>query len=136
MSQKLHASRTLVRKDIDKYWLNSKNTFLFLFAQWGNPGQNYQVKGTKQIVDTLATWWLDKNWQNLQLVTNVSQVFSQYDQAVSSGNYDFRTTLGKGTYVALWRKSSGKWGIFGVDFPDQGMFKRLDFEAEKEKIMK
>jgi len=124
------------KREIGQYWLDSKNTSLFLFAKWGNPGQNYQLKGTKKIVDTFATWWVDKNWKNLRLVTDVSQVFIQGDKAVSTGNYDFSTTLGKGIYVALWRKSSGKWGIYGVDFPDQGMFPRLDFEEEKEEIMK
>ncbi|HIE29867.1 TPA: hypothetical protein EYP66_21565 [Candidatus Poribacteria bacterium] len=124
------------KKEISKYWIDSKNTFLFLFARWGNPGQNYQVKGTRNIVDIFGTWWTDKNWKNLRLVTDVSQVVIQDDDAVSTGNYDFSVTLGRGTYVALWRKSSGRWGIFGVDFPDQGMFKRLDFDKEKEKILK
>ncbi|MFQ6042766.1 MAG: hypothetical protein ACE5PV_18065 [Candidatus Poribacteria bacterium] len=124
------------KREISKYWIDSKSTFLFLFARWGNPGQNYQVKGTKNIVDIFGTWWTDKNWRNLRLVTNVSQVVIQNDKAVSAGNYDFSVTLGRGTYVALWRKSSGRWGILGVDFPDQGMFKRLDFEEEKEKLLK
>lgn len=124
------------KREIGQYWIDSNNTFIFLFARWGNPGQNYQVKGTKNIIDIFGTWWDDKNWKNLQLITDVSQVVIQDDKAVSTGNYDFRTTLGKGTYVALWRKSSERWGIFGIDFPDQGMFKRLDFEDEKKKIVK
>jgi hypothetical protein len=122
--------------EIGQYWINSNNTFIFLFAKWGNPGQNYQVNGTKNIIDIFGTWWTDKNWKNLRLITDVSQVVIQDDKAVSTGNYDFSTTLGKGTYVALWRKSSGRWGILGIDFPDQGMFKRLDFDEEKKKIMK
>ena len=124
------------KKEIAKYWIDSKKTVLFLFAKWGNPGQNYQVKGTDKIVNIFGNWWNDKNWKNIKLVTDVSQVVIQDDKAVSTGNYDFSVTLGKGTYVALWRKSSGRWGIFGVDFPDQGMFKRLDFEEEKENILK
>lgn len=124
------------KKEIGKYWINSKNTFIFLYAKWGNPGQNYQVKGTKNIVNIFVTWWNDKNWRNLRLVTDVSQVVIQDDKAVSTGNYDWHTTLGRGTYVALWRKSSGRWGIFGVDFPDRGTFKRLDFDDEKKKIMR
>ncbi len=124
------------KKEIGKYWIDSKKTVMFLFAKWGNPGQNYQVGGTRNIINIFENWWNDKNWKNIRLITDVSQVVIQDDKAVSTGNYDFSTTLGKGTYVALWRKSSSRWGIFGIDFPDQGMFKRLDFEDEKKKIMK
>jgi len=124
------------KKEIGKYWFDSNKTFMFVFAKWGNPGQNYQVKGTRNIVNLFASWWNDKNWRNLRLITSVSEVVIQGDKAVSTGNYDFSTTLGRGTYVALWRKNpKGKWVIFGIDFPDRGFGKRLDFEKEKKKIM-
>ena len=45
------------KRDIGQYWIDSKNTFIFLFAKWGNPGQNYEVNGTKKIIDIFGTWW-------------------------------------------------------------------------------